>query len=364
MFLPALLVRDYGIWGFVVFAVPNVIGAAAMGWVLTRDASIRATSTHAAACRVFSIVTIAFQLFFLGGLLTAVVGWPLTRPWWAVVMLAGAAIWGLIVAWWPRSGSAVTLLASSMLLMLGLRAQGWDVHLPDTPVDPRLVWMAPVCVFGFLLCPYLDLTFHRARQQTSDADARGAFTLGFGGLFLSMILGTLTYASIARGVIDHHVIVAGTLVAGLIGSHIAMQLGATVALHATEMSRPRADAGVVRHRVFMALTIAVLVAAIALVTVVILPSAYRGLSRFELVYRLFMTFYGLIFPAYVWLCMIPARGEPQTRGPTTQKLSVLAIACLLAAPCYWMGFIERETVWLAPGLGAVLLSRFFIKGSK
>src|SRR5690242_7362807 len=34
MFLPVLLVRDYGVWGFVVFAVPNVIGAGAMGWVL------------------------------------------------------------------------------------------------------------------------------------------------------------------------------------------------------------------------------------------------------------------------------------------------------------------------------------------
>lgn len=35
MFLPVLLVRDYGVWGFVVFAVPNVVGAGAMGWVLS-----------------------------------------------------------------------------------------------------------------------------------------------------------------------------------------------------------------------------------------------------------------------------------------------------------------------------------------
>ena len=34
MFLPVLLVRDYGVWGWIVFAVPNVLGAAAMGWVL------------------------------------------------------------------------------------------------------------------------------------------------------------------------------------------------------------------------------------------------------------------------------------------------------------------------------------------
>ena len=30
MFLPVLLVRDYGMLGWIVFAVPNVVGAAAM----------------------------------------------------------------------------------------------------------------------------------------------------------------------------------------------------------------------------------------------------------------------------------------------------------------------------------------------
>src|ERR1051325_4731620 len=41
MFLPVLLVRDYGVWASVVFAVPNVLGAAAMGWVLSRDDSYK-----------------------------------------------------------------------------------------------------------------------------------------------------------------------------------------------------------------------------------------------------------------------------------------------------------------------------------
>ncbi|MBV8780683.1 MAG: hypothetical protein JO353_04735, partial [Phycisphaerae bacterium] len=35
MYLPVLLVRDYGFWGWVVFAIPNVVGAAAMGWTIT-----------------------------------------------------------------------------------------------------------------------------------------------------------------------------------------------------------------------------------------------------------------------------------------------------------------------------------------
>src|SRR5688572_21066280 len=65
MFLPVLLVRDYGAWAWLVFAVPNVIGAAAMGWVL-RDAaaSERFVQRHAVAGYAFSVVTIAFHVFF------------------------------------------------------------------------------------------------------------------------------------------------------------------------------------------------------------------------------------------------------------------------------------------------------------
>ena len=54
--------------GWVVFAVPNVVGAAAMGWVL-RDAaaSERVTADHPTACAAFSAVTILFQIMFVGG---------------------------------------------------------------------------------------------------------------------------------------------------------------------------------------------------------------------------------------------------------------------------------------------------------
>ena len=67
MYLPVLLVRDYGVWGWVVFAVPNVIGAAAMGWVLrSPEQSARITAAHQRACRAFSLATIAFQVYFAG----------------------------------------------------------------------------------------------------------------------------------------------------------------------------------------------------------------------------------------------------------------------------------------------------------
>src|SRR5438874_5606425 len=64
MFLPVLLVRDYGIWGWIVFATPNVVGAAAMGWVLKDHDSQAMVQAHNYAIKAFSFVTAAFQLFF------------------------------------------------------------------------------------------------------------------------------------------------------------------------------------------------------------------------------------------------------------------------------------------------------------
>jgi hypothetical protein len=78
----------------------------------------------------------------------------------------------------------------------------------------------------------------------------------------------------------------------------------------------------------------------------------------EIVYRCFMAFYGLVFPAYVWLCMIPTRDGHS--GPSRQKILVWAFAVGIAAPMFWMGFIERQTWWLAPGLAMVLVARLML----
>src|SRR5437867_11572481 len=65
MFLPVLLVRDYGGWAWVVFAVPNVFGAAALGGVIrSQESSRKIVENHRAPCLAFSLVTIAFQLIF------------------------------------------------------------------------------------------------------------------------------------------------------------------------------------------------------------------------------------------------------------------------------------------------------------
>src|SRR5690348_12492685 len=61
MFLPVLLVRDFGPRSFVIFAVPNVLGAAIMGAALQRPgASESLVRRHGLASWGFSFVTVAF----------------------------------------------------------------------------------------------------------------------------------------------------------------------------------------------------------------------------------------------------------------------------------------------------------------
>src|SRR5690606_32023159 len=71
----------------------------------------------------------------------------------------------------------------------------------------------------------------------------------------------------------------------------------------------------------------------------------------EAIYRCFMAFYGLVFPAYVWIVAIMGRGEPRRRA-----MRRWAMAVGMAAPMYAIGFIGREEGWLVPGLLVVLLA--------
>jgi len=86
--------------------------------------------------------------------------------------------------------SLLCIVKSMQTQELSLRP--WFANLNRPPTGALLI--APVCLFGFLLCPYLDLTFHRARQATAPRAGAIAFALGFAGPFLLMIVFTLWYA--------------------------------------------------------------------------------------------------------------------------------------------------------------------------
>ena len=353
MFLPVLLVRDLGAWGWVIFAAPNVVGAAAMGWVL-RDAraSGRIVNHHAAACVAFSIVTIAFHVFFTLWFIPRLVGLPI-----AGVTFVLAAVYLIATGMkpgWDLPAAALVWAVSLAMFGIFVRRAGGAPFLPSPGVPGAgIAWLAPVCVFGFLFCPYLDLTFHRARQQTDRGHARVAFGVGFGVVFLAMIVFSLVYARrLAPLIVPDWRRHLWPMLGGIIAAHMIAQIAFTLAVHTRSAMTARTRGGAV-----LGLVVAAQVALLLGVASWMLPR-YHGLDFGEVVYRLFMGFYGLVFPAYVGICMVPGRdGES---GMSAAKLRALALGVAVAAPMYWMGFVEGRMVWLVPGLAVVILARFTV----
>ncbi len=400
MYLPALLVRDYGIAGFLIFAVPNVIGAAAMGWVLSRkEAARRLVEKHRLACLAFSIVTVAFHAYFITWLARSMgphfgfeaTGAHRAGPW----VIAG--IVGVVVALMIRRG--LDVWAAALVYIVSLcaiiafyqpmvsvyddyrsPAFGWGVA--GGPAFPGALFLAPVCIFGFLLCPYLDLTFHRANLATTPRGGRVAFSLGFGVFFLLMILFTLAYAGLFAFPTEYQVVCWAAII---VSTHVLCQAAFTVIVHLREVVIRRQIASWLLPAATVLFVLAI-IAALGLARDIDDSrlswirdelNAQMPMRPGEIGYRVFMSFYGLLFPAYVWLCMIPTRaprfgpaattepGKPHSGldGPIgRRKLLVLLIAVAIAAPMYWLGFIERQEIWLLPGLIVVLLSRALLPG--
>lgn len=333
MYLPVLLVRDYGFWAWVIFAVPNCLGAAAMGWTIrSAHASREWVSRHAGATRFFSLVTLSFHLFvtmWLCPKLVGNIGWFVPA---VVVQLAFTP--------WVRGKGQLTastvVLGISLIAGLGLLAnQGLCVPTVKGPLTfdlPEVLGLSLVCLLGFLICPYFDLTFHTARQNTTDSGAKVAFGLGFCLFFASMIVLTLFYAS--------EMILLGTkgVVTGLLVTHLAVQSGLTVALHARALRDMTGDASADRPEIWAGTGLALgagFLAAMAGLLADRVGWVYAGLSLNEIVYRSYLVFYGLVFPAY----MVSGFENP------VHRWRVAGVLTLVGLPFYAMAFVQRQMSW-------------------
>jgi len=338
MYLPMLLVRELGTLGFVVFAVPNVVGAAMMGTILpSADASLQLVRRHRPALAAFSAVPVAFHLFI------------------AAVLALVVVFTGIALRRRDRNdliAAVVVLAISAGIASFALRNR-LDFSWAPPPDPVAVAALAPVCAFGFLLCPYLDLTFHRARQRTSPAAGRVAFGVGFGVRFLAVILFSYGYARPLAVAVDGQAPRGpGNAFALPLGFYMSLQVAYTVALHVVEVI-PVAKAIIGRHLTLIAVVAAGGAAALGFVGN--RGSLLYGLDAGEAIYRCFMGFFGLFFPAYVWLCML-------RRSPSARTLRVYAVAVVAALPLFFAGFVAGRTVLLVPGLAIVLLARLVRTG--
>jgi len=347
MFLPVLLIRDYGPWGWVAFAVPNVVGAAAMGWVLKRPGQSEALiASHRPMAEAFSIVTLAFHIHF------AVLVAYLCSAFTMTIIVAVFLLIFTLGEWRRRSDlwTAPLVWINSIVMLAAVFLARDDLAQPMEMgvASPQLLYLVPVTVLGFLLCPYLDLTFHKARQAVDARGSKIAFGVGFGFVFLLMILGTMFYApalatAVSFGTTRSYLML---VMATALALHMGVQAAFTTSVHIRELRGP------LRWAVAPIVTTVV----VAAVTFPIFGGSPQ--NWFEGSYRVFMGFYGLVFPAYVWICMTPTWRSPVR--PTKRMLVTFTIAVVAAMPMYWLGFIERRTVWLLPGIAIVLLTRLFV----
>ena len=374
MFLPIMLLRDFGVWGWVAFAVPNVVGAAAMGVVLRRpETSLALVREHGWAMRWFAGVTIAYQVYVVfwlfGGFWLTLV---FLLPWLVMDPVRRRAVGG----WLPTIAVGVAVLSWGAFSMAAQLEGAWlDVGfgsgnvLPERLTGAELAWLVPGLMGGFLLCPYLDPTFQRARYSTGPGTGAAAFILGFGVVFASMIVFSLMYAGLLRPLVsggDTAWISSPWRV--LLTIHIGLQVGFTLLAHGRERfggDPGEPQSGWVRGNPegpWPILWFALIIAASLTWVLLDRVTGWRldngqglgtgqGLTLGEAGYRAFLLVYGVFFPAYVLICMLPTlrRGISPRR-----KRTVFWIASLIGYPLGVMGLILGPMSWLV-GLYAVLV---------
>ena len=334
MYLPIIMIRHFGWPGFLVFAIPNVLGCAGFGYACSRQNSEQLCREHSPAMVAFSAITIAYQVFFIAWLASLTIGeTTLPRGW----MAAGAAlVIGIVLslgrgAFWPALGCATTIASLSLWFVVPFE------QLKAVPLDGALglmalAYTAPIVVFGFLLNPWLDRTFHRARQSTPSVHAFGVFAIAFG----LIILLTAAYSQ------DPITILAPVVVA-----HIAVQATFTIAAHAREL---RLAPWPIGQRARQA--------------VILAPALLGALAadlpfQLESIYLIFLGFYALAFPAYVILFM--RRTGSTIRAWPNRRTSVVLATVLVAAlaPFAAIGFIAEKT-WLLPVPVVILVVAAFL----
>lgn len=353
MFLPVLLVRDFGDAGWWAFAVPNVIGAAAVGFVWKSAAASRSVEQkHGRAMLTFSMATLALHGFVIAAWLPVMFGGV-----WAVAAFVGAVAVAAAARWrWPAIGLgvAVTLVSLSVFgywqQEAYFRIWSLDLPLPNRLGDADLLAMAPALAFGFLLCPHLDLTLHRARRHTSPKAGKAAFALGFVVVFALMIAFSLMYAPLLRPLFSPRL--SFNLVPALMLSlaiHVTIQAAFTTGLHLRESARVGGQRGLILAGLITALGIAL---GLTLQLTDIAGTASTSIDAGEITYRLLLLLYGLPFPLYVLLFLTPVgkRATRRLRG------WVAVAASGLGTPFAVLGLVTEETRWLLGVYGVVLFA--------
>ena len=280
---------------------------------------------HRPALSIFSYVTIAYQIFFVAWL-GVTIGQPL-------LLLAVLVIAYVIYL----SKSIITYWAILVyLLSIGLFVGFLGSDLPPIEISAKGYWphaLLPLAI-GFVLSPYLDITFHRAYRESNHPKI--SFALGFGVLFLSLLAFVFFYAS-SLGEVFFEQAIPAALIYPVI-AFLVLQIAFTISAHCSELCsqhylKPSLLAGSVG--LFSLFSFALLM----LVKGNNVPFINSPIE--ETVYKSFLFFYSLVFPVYLLLSK-----------STPTFLWVLAIC----TPAYSLGFLIGGEYSFGLTIGVVIMS--------
>ncbi|MSR68851.1 MAG: hypothetical protein EXS17_00670 [Phycisphaerales bacterium] len=303
MFLPFILLNQFGWPGFLAFFIPNVLGCALFGYVLNPARAQFVRTRCADLCLWFSLATLLYQAFFAGWMLP-----PLGAI--AVIMGGLAAARFLGDSGWLRFAVIVTIVSALAIDWDGLPSL-LELSATGTRPPQSLPALVPAIAVGFLACPYLDLTFHRALDRSP---SRHAF-LVFGVVFALTLLCVATFFD-------------RTTMSPRLGNALmmlwAVQLFFTIGAHAREGCT---DARPLSRRL---LVVWVLLVGLALGWLTRLaPAPWWGSG--EETYLRLLVLYGLVFPYFLLLRL---RAVPVW----------LSVGLIIASlPFFELGFMQNRT---------------------
>ena len=290
---------------------------------------------HGVAMTAFSAVTVAYHMFFVVWLFAELIGGPYGQLWQPLTAAVIVFLLGLVLSFldnrdWLVLSVLVYALSLTTFAMIGispLKTIAWD----GAQSHHELAWLTPVIVFGFLLCPYLDLTFHRAIQNSP---SRNAFAL-FGIAFFVMILLTCVIWFPRSDALR-----------GIALAHILAQIVFTVGAHLREIRVSPAIHN--RERRWLIMAAPLLAAPLLFIARMFSDAGALG----EDLYLRFLVFYGLVFPAYVLLF---TKFSHRTLKLTRRGVAMYATIVLLSIPFYELGFLHQWAWLLVFPIGVMML---------
>jgi hypothetical protein len=317
-----------------------VLGCAGFGYAIrSRRMSCAMIEANRGLMLLFSLAAIGFHMLFAGILTLRFGGAAATSGggliWFPgdlalLILLGGGVLAALPDRAWLIAGAALYAVSLASFALVGF--DGWTgLAAYGAGELPELIWLVPVITAGLLLCPYLDLTFHRARQE---APSKHAFAV-FGATFtIMLLLSAAVWFDTGPGL--------PTLLLG----HFVGQAIFTTGAHLRELREVgrRHSPGVCALAAAALAFLAVVVPAAAMI------SDGDDVRIAEGLYLRYLALYGLVFPAAVLIFIGP---WPVIRGRKRATAALLA-TCIVLAPSFEAAFVHRITwTMIAPTLALV-----------